>query len=79
MTSLFVVYRMYPQSWHNTIAVRWEIYGCVPMVVDTTVTVADVDVTTETSEDAEESDEDAAPTTAANVMLLLLCASMAWP
>ena len=79
MTSLFVVYRMYPQSWHNTIAVRWEIYGCAPMPMVVETTEADVDVTTETSEDAEESDEDAAPTTAANVMLLLLCATMAWP
>ena len=79
MTSLFVVYRMYPQSWHNTIAVRWEVYGCVPMVVETTeadVITTEVSVTTETSE---ESDEDAASTTAANVLLLLLCATIAWP
>ena len=50
VTSLFVVYRMYPQSWHNTIAVRWEIYGCggpAPPGVESTE--ANVDVTTEGS------------------------------
>ena len=74
MTS-FVLCRIYPLSWENTISLRWEIYGCgnpyMMMVVETTE--ADVDATTETSE---ESDEDAASTAAANVLLLLLCATL---
>ena len=71
MTSLFVVYRMYPQSWHNTIAVRWEVYGCGPMMYVET-TEADVDATTETSEEC----DDAAVIAGADVLLLLLCATL---
>ena len=70
MTS-FVLCRIYPLSWENTISLRWEIYGCgnpyMMMVVETTE--ADV-VTTETSEEC----DGAAAIAGADV--LLLCATL---